>query len=103
MSVRITSICTLGLMFSFSTVALAQAQTVASGGQARPALSRDLTMTNPTTIDSPSAARTGDARTQTVANPERTALADSEAIRPFRVAIPEEKIVDLRRRLLLGF
>jgi pimeloyl-ACP methyl ester carboxylesterase len=56
-------------------------------------------MTKLTTIDSPRESRREAARTRSVAKANSTLLGDSEAIRPFRVAIPEEKIVDLRRRL----
>jgi pimeloyl-ACP methyl ester carboxylesterase len=58
-------------------------------------------MTQATTINSLRDARKEDQLTQTVANPKSPPLGDSEAaIRSFRVNIPEEKIVDLRRRLV---
>src|SRR5262245_13643900 len=45
-------------------------------------------------------ARKGDVMTQTAMNPKGTPAAGSdEAIRPFRVTIPEKEIVELRRRV----
>jgi len=77
-------ICALGLTFSLSSPALAEAQTTSAGPQTRPTLSTGSIMTPLNTVDAPA-----------VAPPAGSA----EAIRPFRVTIPEKQIVDLRRRI----
>jgi pimeloyl-ACP methyl ester carboxylesterase len=84
-------LCALGLTFSLSSPAVAQPQTVAPSRQARPTLSRETTMTQTTTVEP---------MTQTAAKPQSTPPAGSEdAIRPFRVAVPEKQIAELRRRI----
>src|SRR5215207_2172332 len=80
-------ICALGLTFSLSSPALAEAQTTAAGPQARPTLSRDPIMTQLNTMDAPAAA------------PTSREAASAEAIRPFRAHVPDADIADLRRRL----
>jgi hypothetical protein len=53
-----------------------------------------LATLEPTTLDRE------DAMTQTTMNPKSTSPAGSRsAIRPFRVTIPEQEIVELRRRI----
>jgi pimeloyl-ACP methyl ester carboxylesterase len=92
-------ICALGLTFCLSSPVQAQRVTVAASGQARPRFSPESTTTQLITINSLRDARREDPLTRTVANPKSAPLADSAAaIRSFRVAIPEERIVDLRRR-----
>jgi pimeloyl-ACP methyl ester carboxylesterase len=85
-------ICAFGLTFSLSSPALAQAQTTAASRPARPALSRQPTMTQPTTtqlnaVDAPTA------------SPASREAAGEEAVRPFRAHVPDADLADLRRRL----
>ena len=91
---RMTRHLIVGLALSMSSPVLAEAQTVASSREARPAPSRESTMTQSTTVDSPA-----DARTRTITNPSAPSAINDEAIRPFRVNIPEKQIAELRRRI----
>jgi len=86
-------ICAISLTLCLSSRASAEVRPNASGPLARPTLSSAFTMTQ---LPITGATMT----TQTAANPKSTLTAGSEdAIRPFRVSIPEKDIVDLRRRI----
>jgi pimeloyl-ACP methyl ester carboxylesterase len=80
-------VCALGLTFSFSSPALAEAQTTGAGPQARPTLSREPIMTQLSTVGAPAAA------------PASREAAGEETIRPFRARVPDADVADLRRRL----
>ena len=92
-------LCAVGLTVTLSGRSSAQAHPVASGLQTRATPTRESPMTQPTTVDSGRNARRGDAA-PTAANANGTALSRSEeSVRPFRVAIPEQQLVELRRRI----
>ena len=78
-------ICALGLTLSLASPAQAAAQTTSPGPRARPTLSRETTMTQPSTMDAPAAA-------------SREAGRDDH-IRPFRAHVSDADVADLRRRL----
>ncbi len=77
----------VGLTVALSGQAPAQAHPVASGQQARPALTRETPMTQVTSV----------------ADTKRTARAATAAtendVRPFQVSVPEKQLVELRRRI----
>ena len=89
-------LCVVGLTVSSPAAALAQVHTVASGRQDGPTLTRASTMTTPTA----GPLLTGDeVAAMSAALERRYSVASEDAIRPYRVSIPEEQIADLRRRL----
>lgn len=77
----------VGLTVALSGQAPAQAHPVASGQQARPALTRETPMTQVTSV----------------ADTKRTARAATAAtendVRPFQVSVPEKQLLELRRRI----
>jgi pimeloyl-ACP methyl ester carboxylesterase len=91
---------TLGLTIVVCCSTLVQGQTVASSRQARATLPRESTMTQLTTVDSPRDSQTGAATPQITPNPSAVpAEGNEDAIRPFRVNVPEKQLVELRRRV----
>src|SRR5688572_4457078 len=79
-------VCALGVTLCVSAPALTEAQATAASHRVPSTRTND--------------ARTGDAMTSTAVRPTSTPPAGSdEAIRPFRVEIPEKEIVELRRRI----
>ena len=79
--------CALGVAIYASAPALAHTQNVPFGRHAVPTLSKEPTRAQLKTQDVPLDA------------PALRAAAEAEAIRPFRVAVPEADLVDLRRRI----
>ncbi len=85
---RLVGICSLGLTFSLSMTSPVQAQHVTLADNAQTTFNRSRTMTEPNTVDVPLQA------------PAPDAVAADTSIRPFRVNIPDEKLAELRRRIL---
>jgi pimeloyl-ACP methyl ester carboxylesterase len=80
-------VCALGVAVCVSTPALAQTKATAAGHRARPTLTRAHTMTQISTAAAPGGA------------PARSDAAGGDAVRPFRVRVPEAELADLRRRI----
>lgn len=86
----------VGLTVLLSAPARTQVHTITPSRQAGPTLTRESNMTTPTT----NTPLTGRLTAAISAEPERPLSVEREdAIRPYRVSIPEKQIADLRRRL----
>jgi len=86
--VRLCFIVALGIAMWTSRSALAHAQVSSPSRDARPSLNRSTTMTELNTVDAPLAA------------PAPRTASEDKSIRPFRVSMSDEKLADLRRRIL---
>jgi pimeloyl-ACP methyl ester carboxylesterase len=79
--------CAIAAAMSTAVAALAHAQPATASDQARPALTRNPTMTQLTTADLPAATLTP------------PAPAGGDAIRPFHVHFSDEALADMKRRI----
>lgn len=86
----------VGLTVSLPVLALAQGHTITTDRHVGPTLTRGTIMTTPTT-SSLASGRDGATASSRLARAHSNAGED--AIRPFRVSIPEKQLTDLRRRI----